>query len=108
MELTARGSSGSVVTSTWHRGDTEEPSMNMDFSVVCPTCLALHLVWCLQIIEDGQNDRCHRLLGMTFPVTPELAIGPRTEDKRRQSELALRDITGHPPASHVRAIIAHQ
>ena len=83
MELTARESSGPVVTmvtSTWHRGDTEEASVNVDFSVVYFTLLALHLVCALQVIKNGQKDRCHRL-SVTFPVV-QMAREPRAEDKR--------------------------
>lgn len=56
--------------------------MDENWSVICPTLLALHLVWGLQVIEDEQKDTCDRLLSVNFPVAPELAIGPRTEDKR--------------------------
>lgn len=72
---------GSVVTSTWHRNSTEEMSRNVDFSEVCPTFLALHLVWGLQVIEDGQKDRCHRLLNVTFPCCFRISNG--TQDRRQ-------------------------
>lgn len=69
-----------VVTNAWHRGDTEEASVNVDFSVVYFTLLALHLVWALQVIKNEQKDRCHRL-SVTFPVV-QMAKGPRAEDKK--------------------------